>query len=197
MSWCLGRGGLGSSETCLHPSDTGSPSSFLCSGMIGRLPLTRFGVISQGCSVGGEPQKQVRHYFFQSFNFHCVYFIVTNSFAHCLVQLRDGPSLKVGTRNALRRPSSTRRRSRILAIQWTRELLPSIALVQNRLPLSCSYFSFCMISACFVPLIISSALVPCTQSNFLLWFVPLLKGGNLLVTYSCLGGVPIFWLTPI
>ena len=28
---------------CLHPSDTGSPSSSLCSGMIGRRPLTNLG----------------------------------------------------------------------------------------------------------------------------------------------------------
>ena len=29
---------------------------FFVSGMNGRLPVTRFGVISLGCSVGGEPR---------------------------------------------------------------------------------------------------------------------------------------------
>ena len=53
---CHGRGGLGSSGICLRSSDTGSPGSSLCLRMIGRRLLTKFGVISQGCSVGGVPQ---------------------------------------------------------------------------------------------------------------------------------------------
>ena len=34
--------------------------------------------------------------------------------------------------------------------------------------LTCLYSCLCMISACFVPLVTSSTLVPCTQLNFLL-----------------------------
>ena len=55
MSCCRGKEGLGSSGICLRPLDTGSLGSSLCPGMIGRRPLTKFGVISQGCSVGGVP----------------------------------------------------------------------------------------------------------------------------------------------
>ena len=56
MSCCRGKEGLGSSGICLRPLDTGSLGSFLCPRMIGRRPLMKFGVISQGCSVGGVPQ---------------------------------------------------------------------------------------------------------------------------------------------
>ena len=56
MSCFLGRGGLGLSGICLRHSNIGSPGSFLYSGMNLRPFRMRFGVISQGCTTGGEPQ---------------------------------------------------------------------------------------------------------------------------------------------
>ena len=114
-NWCLRRGRLGSSQTCLRHSDARIPDSFLCLGMTGRLPLTRFGVISLGCSVSGEPQVQVRRYFYQSFVLHS---IVTNSSVLCFVQLRDGPNLRAGTSNMLRLLLSTRSQLTTLTI-WS------------------------------------------------------------------------------
>ena len=55
MSYFLGIGGLGLSGICLRHSNIGSPSSFLYLGMTLRPPPMRFGVISQGCTTGGEP----------------------------------------------------------------------------------------------------------------------------------------------
>ena len=56
MSLCLRSGRLGSSLTCPCPSDIGSPSFSLCPGMIGRPFLTKFGAMSLGYSVSGEPR---------------------------------------------------------------------------------------------------------------------------------------------
>ena len=56
MSWSLGQGELGLWRVYLRPSGTRSPVSFLCLGTTLRPPPARLGVISQGCSVGGEPQ---------------------------------------------------------------------------------------------------------------------------------------------
>ena len=72
MNWCPRNGGPGLSRVYLRLSGIGSPGFFLCLGMILRLPLTRFRVISQGCIVSGEPQPQLRHYFFSSFKFCCI-----------------------------------------------------------------------------------------------------------------------------
>ena len=56
MSCFLRRGGLGLSRICLRHSNIGSPGSFLYPGMTLRPLPMRFGVISQGCTTGGEPQ---------------------------------------------------------------------------------------------------------------------------------------------
>ena len=80
---------------------------FLYPGTTLRPSPIRFRVISQGCSVSGESYNQVRHYFFSSIDFFCVHFIVTNSFAPCFVQLRDGPNLKAGTGSTLIRQLNT------------------------------------------------------------------------------------------
>ena len=54
MSLCPKTGRLGSSLTYLRPSDTVSPGSSSCLGMIGRPFRTRFGATSLDCSVSGE-----------------------------------------------------------------------------------------------------------------------------------------------
>ena len=56
MNWCLGNEGLGSSKGYLCHSNIGSPGFSLCQGTTLRFPLARFGVISRGCIVGGEPR---------------------------------------------------------------------------------------------------------------------------------------------
>ena len=60
MGQCLRSRKLGSLGTCPHRSGIGSPDSFLSTGMSLRPFLVKFGETSLGCSVGGEPQVQVR-----------------------------------------------------------------------------------------------------------------------------------------
>ena len=80
----------------------------------------------------------MRHYFFLSIDFRCVYFIITNPFALCFAQLRDGPNLKAGTGSVLRRQLNTQGRLRIGTILWTHGLLPFITSVPTHLPSSCA-----------------------------------------------------------
>ena len=56
MSWYPGQGELGLYGVYLRPLGTGNPVSFSCLGMTLRPLLVRLEAISQGCSVGGEPQ---------------------------------------------------------------------------------------------------------------------------------------------
>ena len=56
MSWYPRRGELGLYGVYLRPLGTGNPVSFTCLGTTLRPPLARFGAISQGCSIGGQPQ---------------------------------------------------------------------------------------------------------------------------------------------